>query len=63
MVRLILYGAPGTDLSPLRKTPLRQILFSARHIPPGVDILRTMTTLESINRKSPDEFWKEYDHR
>ena len=58
---------PVSDLSPLDGAPLRWcISFTPKNINRGIDVVRKMTSLQSIevsvwNFLSPAEFWKKYD--
>lgn len=49
-----------TDLTPLAGISIKEI-----YLPPkvtvGMEVIRAMTSLEQINRKPAEEFWKEYD--
>jgi Leucine-rich repeat (LRR) protein len=55
-----------TDLTPLKGMPLTFLVFTPRNITNGIDIVRTMKSLEKIgtNRTCTmpaAEFWKKYD--
>jgi serine/threonine protein kinase/Leucine-rich repeat (LRR) protein len=56
-------GEPVTDLSPLKGMPLKEIDISRYDFKPERDaeILRSIKTLEKINRKPAVQFWKEID--
>jgi hypothetical protein len=51
-----------SDLRPVQGMPLRELLcdFSAER---DAAILRSLTTLETINRTPAAQFWKEVDER
>ncbi len=49
-----------TDLSPLKDLPLKRISCDFQ-APRDARILRAITTLETINDKPADEFWKQVD--
>jgi hypothetical protein len=52
-------GTPVSDLSPLRGMPLKSIRCEFR--PEHTALLRSLSTLETINGKAAVEFWKEVD--
>ncbi|HKB40334.1 MAG TPA: serine/threonine-protein kinase, partial [Gemmataceae bacterium] len=58
---LWLEGTPVSDLSPLRGMPLKHLSLDYRA--DFEEVLRSLTTLEKINGKSPAEFWKEMDSK
>src|SRR5262249_2619305 len=58
---LWLDGTPVSDLSPLRGMPLKHLSLDYRA--DFEEVLRSLTTLEKINGKSPAEFWKEMDSK
>jgi Leucine-rich repeat (LRR) protein len=60
LVYLVLNNAGPTDLTPLEGMPLRTLTFTPTK-DMNLEFLRTMKTLESINEKTPAEFWKQYD--
>jgi len=45
----------------LSGAPLRELWFDAERITKGLDIIRQCKTVERINGRSPDEFWREFD--
>ncbi len=62
------YGTGVTDLTPLRGMKLTRISFTPKNITRGIDTIRQMQSLTSIElgwRKeeifTPAEFWKKYD--
>jgi serine/threonine protein kinase len=62
---LVIRNARVTDLSPLEKMSLREIEFDVDKASKGIEALRGMKSLTSINTGSktltPTEFWKRYD--
>ena len=52
---------PATDVTPLSKLPLKSVSLRADLIQKGMDALRSVKTLETINRRPVAEFWKLYD--
>jgi tRNA A-37 threonylcarbamoyl transferase component Bud32 len=58
--RLWWAGTAVSDLSPLKEMPLKEILCDFQRERDAA-FLRSFTTLERINNKSPAEFWKEVD--
>ena len=59
---LSISGCPGvTDLSHLEGMALKSIDFSPKNITKGMEVLRGMESLSSINKIPPTEFWKKYD--
>ncbi len=50
-----------TDLTPLQGLDLNFIQLSPADIRKGMNVLRAMKSLKSINGLVPDEFWKKYD--
>jgi Leucine-rich repeat (LRR) protein len=63
----MLHKSEITDLSPLKGMPLRTLAFSLENAVSGIDAVREVTTLETIEcypeipKTSPAEFWKMYD--
>lgn len=53
-------GSGVSDLSVLRKLPLKS-LFCEFKAERDTDLLRSITTLETINFKPAAEFWKEVE--
>jgi hypothetical protein len=47
-----------TDLSPLQKMPLKQIIFDF-DLTRDREILRSLTTLQKINDLPAEQFWKD----
>ena len=55
-------GCPQiTDLTPLEGLKLTQIELPIPLPSKGIEMIRRMKTLTSINGFSPDDFWKKYD--
>ena len=61
-------NTPMSDLSPLQGMGLARIRLTPKNITKGLDIIRQMKSLKTIDisgepkdRFSPDEFWKKYD--
>ena len=57
--RLDMNGTKVTNFSVLKGMPLKRI-----HLPShakGIDFLRSMSSLVSINNQPAAQFWKEYD--
>jgi len=50
-----------SDLTPLRGMRLENVSLSPTHIAKGIEVLRQMKTIRSINRMRPAEFWRKYD--
>jgi serine/threonine protein kinase len=50
-----------TDLTPLEGTKLTYVYFSPMIVKKGVDVLRSMKSLTTINDLPAAEFWKKYD--
>ena len=50
-----------TDVTPLADLKLRVLRFSPGFITKGIEALRAMDSLKSINGMSPAEFWRRYD--
>jgi hypothetical protein len=55
-------GTQVTDLSPLKGMPLRELRCDFKR-ERDAEILRSIKTLETINRKPVAEFWKEVDKK
>jgi len=49
-----------TDLSPLRRMPLRELSFYPSRIVCGIDPLRGIGSLATINRRPAEAFWRRY---
>ena len=49
-----------TDLSPLRRMPLRELSFYPSRIVCGIDPLRGIGSLATINRRPTEAFWRRY---
>jgi hypothetical protein len=60
---LTISGTAVSDLSPLAGMPLEKIVCdpSVSAQPANAKLLRTITTLASINKQPPAEFWKQVD--
>jgi hypothetical protein len=58
--QLVMVGIPVTDLSPLKGMPLTDLHLSYR-AERDAAILRSLTTLQTINLKPAADFWKEVD--
>jgi tetratricopeptide (TPR) repeat protein len=60
LTSLVLWGTQLRDLEPLKGMPLREI-----HLPPnaskGIEVIRAMKTLQSIDGTPPPQFWKVWD--
>ncbi len=52
-----------SDLTPLKGMKLKHLVFDADTVTRGMDVIRTMKSLEEINRMPADEFWRKYDAR
>jgi hypothetical protein len=66
LIHLGLIGCPQVrDLSPLEGMPLKGIDLTPRFIQKGMDVLRGLKSLESVNVKGnrfeAAEFWRLYD--
>ena len=57
---LLIKGTSVTDLAPLKDLPLKEIWCDFQ-APRDAKILRAIKTLETINGKPADQFWKEVD--
>ncbi len=55
---LYLQNTPVTDITPLEKCPLRKIVFTPKRITRGLQVLRRISTLKSINNKPAAKFWQ-----
>ncbi|MBI3863294.1 MAG: protein kinase [Planctomycetia bacterium] len=60
--RLYFDQSQVTDLEPLAGMPLKDLQWKVNPLRDG-DVLRSITTLETINGKPAAEFWKEVDAR
>lgn len=49
------------DLTPLEGMNLKVLKFNAEYKTRGIEVLRAMKSLVSINGQPPAEFWKSYD--
>jgi len=49
-----------TDLSPLKRMPLEELSFYPSRIACGLDPLRGIGSLATINRRSAEAFWRRY---
>jgi hypothetical protein len=49
-----------SDLTPLEGIKLEHIVLDRNRIKRGLDVLRGMKTLQSINGDPPAEFWRKY---
>ncbi len=54
-------SARVTDLTPLEGMEPETLKFHANGVTKGIEIVRGMKSLQKIEGKSPDEFWKEFD--
>ncbi len=54
-------SARVTDLTPLEGMELETLKFHANGVTKGIEGVRGMKSLKEINRKTPGDFWKEYD--
>jgi Leucine-rich repeat (LRR) protein len=50
-----------TDLSPLEGMSLTELYVTPQEVTKGIDVIRRMMSLQTINRLKPAEFWKKYD--
>jgi hypothetical protein len=53
-------GTSVTDLAPLRDLPLTYLACDSP-APLNAKVLRAIKTLETINGKPAEEFWKDFD--
>jgi hypothetical protein len=58
---LFLERSAVTDLSPLAGCPLEILSFSLATVTNGLEVIRRMSTLETINNLEASDFWKKYD--
>ncbi len=58
---LSLTGTAVTDLTPLKGMKLESITLPTQRITNGIEALRVMATLKSINDLRPQRFWVAYD--
>jgi hypothetical protein len=56
-----LYDPDNADLTPLRMTPIESIYINAIGNVKGLDLLRGMDSLKTINRLPASEFWERLD--
>jgi internalin A len=70
LIRLSICDCPAlTDVTPLKNLRLDSLVFSPRTVTTGIDVLRGMKTLKSIeinvggtiSRIPAEEFWRRYD--
>jgi serine/threonine protein kinase len=54
-------GNQVRDVTPLKGMSLTEIRIVAKNITKGMDLLRSMKSLTSINSMSAEEFWRKYD--
>jgi Leucine-rich repeat (LRR) protein len=59
---LCIYETGVTDLTPLRAMSLTSMELSLKPYK-GLEVVRTMKSLETINQKPAAEFWKEFDRQ
>ncbi|MCI0683966.1 MAG: hypothetical protein L0Y71_17805, partial [Gemmataceae bacterium] len=62
LTRLVIARTKITDLSLLKEMPLKELDCDFRP-ERDAEILRSIKTLEQINRKPAAEFWKEFDEQ
>ena len=62
LTELGINGAKVTDLNPIRGMPLKELELNYEH-DRDAEILKAIPTLELINKKKADEFWKEQDKK
>jgi len=55
--RLQMAGCPASDLTPLRGLKLRVLDFTPENIRAGLDVIREMESLETINEMTAADFW------
>jgi Leucine-rich repeat (LRR) protein len=60
LTNLVMHNAKVTDLSVLKGMPLTQVSYDVNAVV-NVEILRSITTLETINGQPREAFWKEVD--
>ena len=58
---LNILGANVRDITPIEGAPLEFLCLDARHIPEGMEVLRSMKTLKQINYHDAKAFWEKYD--
>jgi hypothetical protein len=58
---LVIWRTKISDITPLKGMALKSIILNDNPPKKGIEILRGMHSLELINYKSPDEFWRIYD--
>src|SRR5262249_16082007 len=58
--KLLISGTDVTDLTPLARIPLEELGLTPRPYK-GIEIIRAMKTIVTINNKRAAEFWLEYD--
>jgi len=61
LTNLSLTATHVTDLTPLAGMKLKSLDFDPSTIKKGLNVVREMQSLERINNKPADVFWKEYD--
>jgi len=52
-----------TDLRPLEGMRLEHLRFKPSQVERGIEVIRAMKSLRTINDKPAEEFWREYDAR
>lgn len=52
---------PVTDLSPLSGAPLKQLEFDPKTVVKGLDAVRKIESLHTINNRPAQKFWQLYD--
>lgn len=63
LTSLELCGTEVADLSPLAGMPLTNLSFSTESIKEGMNAIRSMSSLQKINWRTPRRFWAEQDIR
>lgn len=58
---LTLLRTPVRDLSPLQGMQLADLMFDPSVVTNGIEVIRDMKTIMSINSMDADEFWRVYD--
>lgn len=60
LYQIWLHKPDRVDISSLRGVPIEMISINADRID-GIEILKDMSTLQEINHKTPEDFWREHD--
>jgi tetratricopeptide (TPR) repeat protein len=61
LTTLNLGGIPLPDLTPLQGMELETLSFEPKSVTRGIDMIRAMKSLKSINTSPPADFWKKFD--